>query len=62
MKGGTAMALYLEVEGLEKLGQDAKDILSHVEALKELTRKIGYNGVGKIVVRLDGDTAKEERK
>lgn len=56
------MAFYLEVEGLEKLGQDAKDILSHVEALKELTRKIGYNGVGKIVVRLDGDTAKEERK
>lgn len=56
------MALYLEVEGLEKLSQDAKDILSHVEALKELTRKTGYNGVGKIVVRLDGDAAKEEGK
>lgn len=52
------MALYLEVEGLDKLGQDAKDILSHVEALKELTRKIGYNGVGKIVVRLDSNMEK----
>lgn len=57
------MALYLEVEGLDKISRVAEEIIFHVNEIKEISRKVGgYDGAGKVVIRLDGDTAKEERK